>query len=502
VQASDYFDTQRLRSGLRGRSYRGATIIMASQGASFCLSLLTTVVLARLLTPEDFGLVAMVTSFTALFFLLRDLGLSTATVQRADITHGQVSVLFWINAAAGVLLAACVIALAGPISSFYGIPQLKGIVWLVSLGLPMGGLTVQHEALLQRQMKYGTLAVIELAAATSGAASGIALAWGGAGYWALVTIPLVTSAATLLGTWLACNWRPGLPARGTGVRPMVGFGSHMAAFAVINYLARNLDNVLIGRFLGAGPLGLYSRAYALLMFPLTRLNTPLSAVAVPALSRLVGEPERYRRAYCEATESIQMVSVPGTAFLMVSADWVIQLVLGPQWHAATRIYALLGLAGLVQPLASSTGWLFTSQGRASEMSRWGLIGGVLSIASFIVGLPWGAVGVAAAYGASGLAIRAPLLLWYVSRSGPVRQRDLYGTFVLPLAAACAVACTVGGFRMLTSIQQPTLGLVASAAIALATITCVYGLHERGRARVADALSGARSVILQRSAGHA
>jgi PST family polysaccharide transporter len=279
---------------------------------------------------------------------------------------------------------------------------------------------------------------------------------------------------------------------------MVAFGSHLAAFALVNYLARNLDNVLIGRFLGAGPLGLYSRAYALLMLPLNRLNAPLSAVAVPALSRLVGEPERYRRAYCEAVETIQMVSVPATAFLMLSADWVIVIALGPQWHGAARIYALLGLAGLVQPLASSTGWLFTTQGRVREMSRWGLIGGLLSVASFIVGLPWGAVGVAAAYGATGLVVRGPLLFWYVSRNGPVRQMDLYRTLSLPLGAACAVACTVYGVRLFTHIQQPLLGLAASSVVALGATALVYGLHARGRARVTSALSGVGRLVARRT----
>ena len=193
-----------------------------------------------------------------------------------------------------------------------------------------------------------------------------------------------------------------------------------------------------------------------------------------------------------------MVSVPATAFLMVSADWVILVALGSQWQAAAGIYALLGLAGLVQPLASSTGWLFTSQGRVSEMSRWGLIGGALSITSFIVGLPWGAAGVAAAYGGTGLAIRAPLLFWYVSRNGPVRQRDLYRTLSLPLAAGCAVACAVYGLRMLISFHRPILGLAASGVVALVAIALVYGLHERGRARIASALSGARGFMVQRS----
>jgi PST family polysaccharide transporter len=191
-----------------------------------------------------------------------------------------------------------------------------------------------------------------------------------------------------------------------------------------------------------------------------------------------------------------MVSVPLTAFMMVSADWVILLVLGPQWHAAAGIYALLGLAGLVQPLASSTGWLFMSQARGSDMSRWGLIGGSLAIASFIVGLPWGAAGVAAVYGSTGLLLRAPLVFWYVGRSGPVRQRDFYRTLALPLAAGLAVACAVLALRTLTDIQRPILGLAASSVMTVITLALVYGLHSRGRSRMVGALTGVRGFLLQ------
>jgi PST family polysaccharide transporter len=427
----------------------------------------------------------MVTAFTALLVLLRELGLSTATIQRAEITHAQISVLFWINASAGVLMAGLLAVLARPIAWFYRTPELTNLVLVISLGLPLGGFAVQHLALLQRQMKYGTLAVIDLVSTASGVVAAIVCAWRGGGYWALAVMPIVGQTVTLAASWIACGWRPGMPRRGTGVRTMIDFGGHVAGFGVMNYLARNLDNILIGKFLGAGPLGLYSRAYGLLMMPLRQLNAPLAAVAVPALSRVASAPERYRPAYCEAVQQIQMICVPGTVLLICCADWVILLALGSQWRDAAGIYALLGLAGIVQPLANATGWLFTSQGRGKEMFHWGLMNGSLSIASFLIGLPWGASGVAAAYGASGLLIRAPLLFWYVTRRGPVKQSDLYRTLQLPFVAACAVACTVLGLRLLAPSVEPVLGLAVASVAATTATLAVYWLHPRGRANLLE-----------------
>ncbi len=235
------------------------------------------------------------------------------------------------------------------------------------------------------------------------------------------------------------------------------------------------------------------------MMPLSQFNAPAAAVAVPALSRLVDTPERYRRAYCSPIEKIQMISVPGIAWLIVGADWVVVLFLGPRGHGAAVMYSLLGRAGILQPLANSTGWLFISQGRAKEMFRWGLAGRGLTIASFVVWLPWGAVGVAAAYGVACPLVLSPLLFWYVSRHGPVSQADLYGTLKLPALAAAAVALSTLSLRQVRLLADPIVGLAVTIPAAINVSPLVYGIHPRGRKSLAEAGQSMYQTILHWSA---
>jgi O-antigen/teichoic acid export membrane protein len=496
--SSNYFDVTHLRADLRGRAARGGVVTIVSQGGRMALQVLSTMVLARLLAPQEFGFFAMATAVTGFVTLFQEMGLSAATVQTQEVSHGQISVLFWINVTMGLLVSLVMFLLAGPIAWFYGEPGLVKLVRVLALGPLVGGLSVQHSALLQRQMKFGTRAAISLTAALSGVVSAIVLAWLGAGYWALAAMSLTEECVSTAGRWWACRWHPGLPRRGTRVRGMVAFGSNLVGFNVVNYGARNLDNVLIGRFAGAGALGLYSRAYGLLMMPLAQVNAPVAGVAVPALSRLVDTPQRYRRAYCSLVEKIQMVSVPAISFLVVCADWVVVLFLGPRWHNAATIYALLALAGIVQPLANTTGWLFVTQGRTLEMFRWGLIGGGLAIGSFVAGLPWGAVGVAAAYGLTGLLVSTPLLMWYVCRRGPVSQGDMYGTLKVPAMAGAAVACSTWAVRQLLSPADPVVGLAVSVPLAIVVSLIVYALHPRGRRSLAEAGELLRHTLVRRS----
>jgi O-antigen/teichoic acid export membrane protein len=484
--SGDHFDVRHLSANLRGRAIRGGMVTLASQGGRMALQLLSTMVLARLIAPDEFGFFAMATAITGFVSLFREMGLSAATVQRQEVSHGQISVLFWINVTMGLLISLVMFLLARPIAWFYGASDLANLVRVLSLGPAVGGLAVQHGALLERQMRFGTRATINFGSALGAAVVAIALARWGAGYWALAAMTLTEECISAAGRWWACRWRPGVPRRGTKVRAMVHFGRNLVGFNVINYLARNLDNVLVGRFAGAEALGFYSRAYGLLMMPLSQLNAPAAAVAVPALSRLIDSPERYRRAYCSLIEKIQMISVPAIATLIVCADWVVVLFLGPRWHRVAVIYALLGFAGILQPLANSMGWLFISQGRTMEMFRWSVIGGGLTIASFVVGLPWGAVGVAAALGLTGPLVISPLLFWYVSRHGPVSQTDLYRTLELPVMAAAAVFCSTLALRQLKPLAAPLIGLAVSVPVAIAVSLIVYAIHPRGRRSLTEA----------------
>ena len=220
---------------------------------------------------------------------------------------------------------------------------------------------------------------------------------------------------------------------------MLAYGGNLTGFNVMTFLARNLDNALIGKFWGAYQLGVYSRAYQMLLMPMQQINAPLITVVVPALSRLADSPERYRTAYLKILEKIAMITMPGVAFMIATSDWLVLFMLGPQWREAARIFALLGVAAIIQPVTRTALWLFTTQGRSREIFKWGVVGGTIAVASIVAGLPWGATGVATSYALTDLCLTTPLLFWYIGRSGPVRTGDLYRTIA---PAACASVCSL------------------------------------------------------------
>ena len=260
-QLIDPFSTEHLHADLKGRSVRGGMLTLSSQGAMFVMQSVSTVVLARLLLPADFGLVAMVTAITGLGQAFSDLGLSEATIQRQEISHHQVSTLFWINVAIGMTLTLATIALAPVMAWFYRDPRLKGITFLVSLTFLIGGLRVQHDALIRRQMRFVALAIRDVAAYAVAVPVAIIMAWRGAGYWAIVALPLILNFTGMALSWVIVRWIPGLPRRGAKVGSMIVFGGNVAASYVIMAVNRSADAVLTGWYWGAGPLGLYSRAY-------------------------------------------------------------------------------------------------------------------------------------------------------------------------------------------------------------------------------------------------
>ena len=345
-----HFRTDHLQKDLAGRSTRGGAVTLSAQVLKFVVSTAATILLARLLTPQDYGLIGMVAILTNFVGMFQYLGLSTATIKWSELSHQQVSTLFWINI--GLSAAIMLVALAGAplLAWFYKEPRLIGITAGYAVTIFLTGLTIQHEAILMRQMRFAAIAIIEVLAILIGLAAAIVAAWYGAGYWALVVNILVMTLATLVGVWVACGWRPGLPARGSGVRSMLSYGGNLTGFNVMNYFSRNLDNALIGKFWGAYQLGVYSRAYQMLLMPMQQINTPLVSVAVPALSRLADSPERYRSAYLKILEKIAMITMPGVVFMIATSDWLVLFLLGPQWREAGRIFMLLGVAAIIQPV--------------------------------------------------------------------------------------------------------------------------------------------------------
>ena len=480
-----YIDTAKLESDLSGRSVRGGAWASIGQFGKSLLQILSTLALARLLTPTDYGLVGMVVAVTGLLAMFKDMGLAMATVQREDITHEQVSSLFWINVALGFAVTVVAAASAWILAWIYAEPLLVGITLGLSIAFAFSGLTVQHEALMRRQMKFGQLAMLQVIALFISLVVAVVLAWNGWAYWALVAQSVVFAVANCVGVWIACGWRPSRPAWAKGLDEMIKFGLNLTGFSFVNYFARNLDDALIGRFHGAAELGLYRQAYEIFKVPLSQINQPVSKVAIPALSRLIGEPERYRRSYKRILEKLLLITMPLGAVLIVCADWIILLILGDQWEAAAPIFAMLGISIFAQAIGNTTGWLFISQDRTGEMFRWGFIGAGTAIASFLIGLPWGAVGVALAYSVVGICVRTPWLLWYVGRRGPVRTIDFYLSAWPAALTAVGVGGALFGFRQGTNIAHPAWNLVAAIPLAVVSALAILVILPRGREIMAD-----------------
>jgi PST family polysaccharide transporter len=480
-----YFQTSHLRANLSGRTARGGAITITAQALKFFITLGATSVMARILTPQDYGLIGMVAVVTGFVSTYKDLGLSAATIQKSEVNSDQISTLFWINVGLSLGITIFTMLIAPLIVWFYDEPRLLRITVFSALGFIISGLAVQHEALLRRQMRYFALASISLVSLIVGYMVGILMAWQGFSYFALVASQLALGLSGTILTWACCRWKPGLPTKGSGVRSMIRFGGNLTGFATINFFARNLDNLLIGRFWGAQQLGLYSRAYQLMMLPIDQINEPITTVAVPSLSRLMDSPEDYRRAYIRMLEKIAFLTMPAVAVMIASADWIIAIVLGPQWREVAPLLQILGVAALIQPIGNTTGWLFITQGRTDEMFKMSMWAGPVMMISIIIGLPWGAVGVATSYIVGHIG-GTPLLYWYVCRRGPVRARDFYRT-IAPFVLASSIGLAGAlWFRHSRPLVTGVVGILVCLAITLLTFLAILGLLPSGRSALRDA----------------
>jgi O-antigen/teichoic acid export membrane protein len=380
----------------------------------------------------------MVAAVTSLGVAFADLGLSEATIQRTEITHEQVSALFWVNVAIGFGLTLITMMLAPVLAWFYREPRLFDIALVMSLTFLIGGLRVQHTALLKRQMRFFALAIRDVTSYLVGVPVAVILALRGAGYWAIVAMPLATNTIQMALSWLMVRWLPGLPRRGAKVRSLVSFGGNVAASYFITNFMRSADSILLGWYWGAVPLGLYSRAYNLLMLPVRQLNGPAGSVAVPLFSRLEADPERFARYYLRGVNLIMWIAAPIFAFLFVAARPVIVLVLGPKWEQAAPVFQILVMSAFGQLMLDSSGWLLISRGLSKRLLKLLLIVSPVMIASFALGLRFGIKGVALC-GSLALLGTSPWILRFTFRGTNLNLRRLGRAIAYPVVVSLVTA---------------------------------------------------------------
>lgn len=440
---------------LKEKTIRGGLARVVSQAAIFVLRIGSMMVLGRLLEPKDFGLVAMVTAMVGVLNLFRDFGLSTATVQRTEVTEEQLSTLFWINILVGGILGLLASACAPLIASFYHEPRLLWVTVAMAASFAFNAAGVQHSAILQRHMRFTTLAVIAILSLLVSNAVGISMALGGYGYWSLVGMTVTMPAVSTIGCWLTTRWVPGLPRRNAGIRSMMRFGGTITLNGLIMYAAYNFEKVLLGRFWGAGAIGLYGRAFQLITIPTDNLNSSVGEVAFSALSRLQDDPVRLKSYFLKGYSLVLTLTIPITIVCGVFAEDVIWVLLGPKWQAAAPIFRLLAPTTLVLAMINPFVWLLFSTGLVGRSLKIALVIAPLVITGYLVGLPYGPKGVALGYSAALVLWLVPNIAWCVHGT-VISIKDIWLTVSRPLVSGVAAAAVAFGTQQLYKDMLPPL----------------------------------------------
>lgn len=470
---------------LARRSVRGVAWSAGSKIGQQVLQFAVMAMLARLVAPEDFGLIAMVVVFSGFAAIFGDLGLGQALIQRGVITEAHRSTAFWLNLLAGACLTGLFIALAPALAALYERPELLPLVTVVAANFTLASTVVVQRALLQRGLRFREIGFAEIGATCVGGGAALAFAASGAGVWALVAHLLVTTATRSAILWVMSEWRPTLVVDRESLRDLWEFSRNVLGFSAINYWSRNADNFIIGRFVGPASLGLYSRAYNTMLMPMRDVSMVLQQVMFPALSRIQADTTRVRRAYLDAIGLIAMVTFPMGLGLLVVAEGFIETVYGQRWLDAAPLLQVLCLAGLPQPLSNTTGWIFKSQGRADIMFRWGLVASAVNVIAFFVGVQWGAIGVAWAYAFATLLLTAPSFV-IAGRLIDMTLGDLVHVTYRPLVAAAVMAAAVhaAGAALASSASRPVVLMVqvVTGVAVYSALLCILRVPGLQRAR--------------------
>jgi len=465
---------------------RGAVVTLGAQGVRIAVQLLGIVLLSRLLTPADFGVTTMVIAIVGVGEILRDFGLSSAAIQAKTLTAGQRANLFWINTGIGAALTGVVAALAFPIAAFYDDDRLVAVTLALAPTFLLNGMATQFRADLNRHLRLGALAGVEVGAQAVALGSALALAAFGFGYWALVAQQVLQVALQIIVLPLVAGWLPGLPRRGEEMRSFFQFGGPLVIAQVLVYSSRNVDSLIIGRLFGPASLGFYNRAFQLMLLPLNQINAPSTRVALPTLSRLREDPPRYGEFLIFGQIAMLNLVSFVLAICVAQAPAIIGIALGSQWAPSVSLFQILAVAGFFQAAGFATYWVVLSLGRTKRQLWYTLITRPLVIGIIVVGAIWGVEGVAIAY-AVGNALLWPMSVFWLVRGsiapagrlfvGALRTLVVYG-----LAAGASFVATVAIPGDLSLLR---LGVGLGALIAaLAVIAAIFRPFRRDLRQIA------------------
>lgn len=493
TNADRTFSNKHLEGNLKDHSVRSVGFTVSAQGLKLLFQVVSITVLARLLQPEDFGLVAMVTIFTGLALAFMEGGLSMATIQRQHITHEQVSNLFWTNFGLGLLLGLIYIAASPLVAWVYGEERLVEIMCALSLFFLIGGLSVQHEAILKRQMNFKAVAVIEVTSNLISICVAIGMAWYGFGYWSLVGQQLASITMMSVMRWVAARWVPGPINRGSGVRSLLGFGMNLTGANFINYFAINITPFSIGLVGGAQPLGLYERTFKLTSIPTSQLLPPVFNVFQSALARVATDAQRLRTAIISLASKIVLTTMFVSLYMVVTADLLVTVLLGEGWEEAIIIFRLLAAHSVIMPITSFTAISLVAIGASKALLRWKMIQFLIILIAAGIGSLWGVTGIVAAFVISGLFVRMPLFLLYSTRFLPITIFDHMRALVPGFVIGLSTGLLLYALRTVYEPQNPLLALLLFAATGAAIYLLMSLSNSRTRLDIVELLGYVKTI---------
>ena len=437
-----------LRTGdgeLRRLTVRGAGATLAAGVMTLSTQIIATMILARLLTPTDFGLVTMVTTFSLLLANFGFNGLTEAIVQCDAIDHALASTLFWINAACGVLLTIGFAEAGSLLARFYHDPLVEHVAVFISLTIFATSISTIHLALLKRAMHFSWVSLNDICARGVSVVASILLAWMGWGYWALVAGAIALPVSVTVGAFILCRWIPGIPRRVAGTGSMLRFALNTYGNFGVNYLSRNTDNLLVGWRFNAQALGFYKKAYDLFALSANQLVASIAVVVVAALSRVRRDPALYRRYLLDSLAVMVFVGMGLGAGLTIVGKDLIFVLLGPKWGPAGRIFTFFGPGIGIMILYGTHGWIHLSLGRADRWFRWAIVEFSVTFLLFLGFLRWGPVGIAIAWSASFWILTVPAI-WYAGRPIGLKVGSVF-SIAWRYVVASLVAVSVTHFAM-------------------------------------------------------
>ena len=434
----DYFCTDNLRPQLKVLAIRGTGATVFAQLLNYGIQLIGAIILSRILTPDDFGLVAMVMVISLLLANFGGNGFTEAIIQEEKIDHIQTSTLFWINAGISSTLTLLFIALAPIFALLYNDQRIINITVVGGGLIILSALATLHMALLKRRMQFYHVAANVIVGGFVSTAVSITMALLGFGYWSLVAKHISYAASITIGAWLLCKWRPGYPTNFARVKSMLKFALNVYGNFCINYLSRNVDKMLTGKYLGSTQLGQYDRAHLLFGMFHNQLTMPVSNVAVATLSRLRDDRVKFLEYYVKILSVIAFLAMPLSAVLVLIGQDLILFLFGKQWSVAGHVFIAFGPAIGFMLLYSTHVWLHYSMGRADRLFKWSIVATAVTVVLFFAGIPYGVLGVAVAYSASYYILMIPGLLY---AGQPIRLKLSH---ILSSAWKCFTAALFAG----------------------------------------------------------